>query len=229
MSRLATLALVAACSTNQHTAAPPPERPKDASAVVAIDAAATTDARNKDIDDALAAIWSEHPRDIPPAAWWKAHASEVRPPLRALIADGTDDGNGDRVAIQILGDLGDPADVELLAGVLTGWKQETARARAAAALGAHPAPAAGEALIAASKRGDLAIASHAASGLGERKGDAAARARLEELLGHADATMRFRAVNALRELGGSRDALAKRARVEKDAEVKAAIAKALRP
>ena len=61
-----------------------------------------------------------------------------------------------------------------------------------------------------------------------RKSDAAARARLEELLDHPKSTLRFHAVNALAELGGGNAALEKRKKIEKDAEVLEAIAKALK-
>jgi hypothetical protein len=227
------LVLVAACSTNPRASQPDRTKdavaqasPSDAQAPAPDDAAAP--ARSPEIDAALRSLWSEHGSDVPPAAWWKAHAGEVVPELRAMLEDGKDDGTGDRWAIRILGDLGDPADVALLAGVLTTWTLETARERAAAALGVHPAPAASDALIAATRDADITIASHAVSGLGSRKGDGAARARLEQLLQHADSTMRFRAVNALAELGGSKPALEKRRKIEKDAEVRSAIAKALR-
>ena len=225
------LATLIACSNSQRTTAPERTAAAEAGPKVAAtpDAAAPPDApaSSKEVDDALHAIWSEHAQDVPPAAFWKAHAAEVRPPLRALLADGKDDGNGDQWAIRILGDLGDPADVELLAKVLNEWPFETTRAHAADALGAHPAPAAGEALIAATKLADVKIASYAVTGLGYRKTDPAARTRLEDLLGHADSTMRYRAVGALAELGGSKVALTNRLKVEKDAEIKAAIKKAL--
>lgn len=222
------LATLIACSNSQRTTAPERTAAAEAGpkAAATPDAAAPPDApaSSKEVDDALHAIWSEHAQDVPPAAFWKAHAAEVRPPLRALLADGKDDGNGDQWAIRI---LGDPADVELLAKVLNEWPFETTRAHAADALGAHPAPAAGEALIAATKLADVKIASYAVTGLGYRKTDPAARTRLEDLLGHADSTMRYRAVGALAELGGSKVALTNRLKVEKDAEIKAAIKKAL--
>ena len=54
------------------------------------------------------------------------------------------------------------------------------------------------------------------------------RERLEELLDHKDPTVRYRAVNALAELGGSKPALEKRKKIEKDADVKGALTKALK-
>ncbi len=226
------LATLISCSNSPRTAAP--ERtaaaeagPKVAAAPDAAIAPGAAPARSKEVEDALHAIWSEHAEDVPPASWWKAHAAEARPALRALLADGPDDGQGDAWALRILGDLGDPSDVEVLAKAFQQTKLETTRAHAADALGANPAPAAGEVLIAATKLTDVTVASYAVTGLGYRKTDAAARARLEELLDHADTTMRFRAVGALAELGGSKDALTKRSKIEKNADVKAAIKKAL--
>jgi len=202
------LAALFACSNSQRTAAPERTAAAEAGPKVAAppDAAASPDAA---------------------PARWKAQEAAVKPALRALLADGADDGQGDQWALRILGDLGDPADVALLATAMTSAKFETTRAHAADALGAHPAVAASEALIAATRLADVKIASYAVTGLGYRKTDAAARARLEELLAHPDSTMRYRAVGALAELGGSKDALAKRGKIEKDADVKAAIKKAL--
>lgn len=227
------LILAVACTASPRTTQP--DRAKDAVGQAppppAADAAAPADAgagaRSPEVDAALHSLWSEHGGDVPPAAWWKAHAVDVLPELRAMLEDGKDDGQGDRWAIRLLGDIGDPADVRLLAGVLTTWKLETARERAAAALGVHPTPAARDALIVATQATDITIASHAVSGLGSRTGDDAARARLEQLLNHADQTLRFRAVNALVELGGSKRALEKRKKVEQDPEVRSAITKAL--
>ena len=181
-----------------------------------------------EIDDALASLGSEHGApDIRNIEWWRTNAAQVRPHLRAMIEDGKDNMQSDRWAIRILGDIGNAEDVALLAGVFA-WKADTARMSAAAALGVHPAPEAGEALIAATKLPDVDTASYATDGLGMRKTDAAARARLEELLDHPKSTMRFHAVNALAELGGSKAALEKRKKTEKDAEVREAIAKALK-
>jgi HEAT repeat protein len=228
-----------ACSPNARTT-PSTERPKDAVAPAASDAAVAQTGTGADamaaaptpeeIDAALASLGSEHgARDIRNVEWWRTNAAHVRPHLRAMLEDGKDNMQSDRWAIRILGDIGDPADVELLAGVLTTWKADTARMQAAAALGVHPAPEAGQALITATSHADVDTASYATDGLGMRKTDAtAARARLEELINHAKSTIRFHAVNALAELGGGKAALEKRKKVEKDAEVKEAIAKALK-
>lgn len=233
------LVFMIACSPNARTT-PPTERPKDAVASpVASDAAVANTETGADamaagptpdeIDAALASLGSEHgASDIRNVEWWRTNAAHVRPHLRAMLEDGKDNMQSDRWAIRILGDIGDPADVELLAGVLTTWKADTARMQAAAALGVHPAPEAGQALIAATNHADVDTASYATDGLGMRKTDATARARLEELINHAKSTIRFHAVNALAELGGGKAALEKRKKVEKDAEVKEAIAKALK-
>jgi hypothetical protein len=231
MKWLAFTALIA-CSNSQRTAVPERTAAAEAGPKVAAapDAAIAPDAapaRSKEVEDALHEIWSEHGGGVPPVEFWKAHAAEVRPPLRALLEDGPDGGIGDDWALRILGDLGDPADVELLVKSLNESTYETVRGHAASALGHHPAPAAGEALIAATKLKDMKLAPYAVTGLGYRKADPAARTRLEELLDHADSTMRYRAVGSLAELGGSKAALTKRLKVEKDAEIKTAIKKAL--
>jgi HEAT repeat protein len=185
----------------------------------------------EEIEAALQSLGSEHGAgDIRNIEWWRTNAAAVRPHLRAMLEDGKDNGQADRWAIRILGDIGDPADVALLATVLNTWKLDTARMAAASALGVHPAPEAGEALIATTRDKNVSSARYATSGLGSRKNDAGARARLEELLNHADGPIRFRAVNALAEMGvgSSKDALAKRKKVEKDDEVRDAIVKALK-
>lgn len=234
------LVIGAGCSTSSHTTHP--DRVKDdvpqaagsgsgsgAANVTPGDAAAATGPNKDEVIAALHTLGSEHgARDIPNVQWWRSNAEAVRPHLRAMLADGTDDGGEDRWAMQILGDIGNPLDVDVLTSVLTTWKLDTARESAAAALGVHPAPAARDALISVTNDKNIDTASYATSALGSRKNDDVARARLEELLGHADQTIRFRAVNALAEMGGSTAALKKRRKIEKDAEVKGAIDQALR-
>jgi HEAT repeat protein len=225
-----------ACGNNTRTP-PATERPKDAplaspqaadaSGVAGPDAMSGPSA--KEIDEALQALGSEHgASQIRNIEWWRTNAAYVRPHLRTMLEDDKQNLQEDLWAVRILGDLGHADDVALLATVLTTWKSDTARMTAAAALGAHPAPAAGEALIAATNNQNVDTASYAADGLGMRKTDAAARARLEALLDHKVSTMRFHAVNALAELGGSTAALEKRKKIEKDAEVREALEKALK-
>lgn len=160
--------------------------------------------QNTELQAALDALRADTERDIPPTAWWQAHAAEVRPVLTAWLADGRDDGIGDRRALRILGEIGEPGDVEVLSHVLTTWETDESRAAAAAALAIHRETAATRALVDASKLDDTAIALHAVTGLGGRKGDPDARKRLEELRDHPDQAMRSRAAKALRELTGAR-------------------------
>lgn len=230
--RPAWILVLVACSTNGRTTTT--ERTKDDARPVArvvpdsTESDAMTGPTADEIEQALHGLGSEHgASDVRNIEWWRTNAAQVRPHLRAMLEDGKDDMQSDRWAIRILGDIGDPADVALLASVLS-WKADTARMEAAAALGAHPAPAAGAALIEATKGADVDTASYAVDGLGARKADPAAKARVEELLDHPTSTMRFHAVNALAELGGGKAALEKRQKTEKDAEVRAAIAKALK-
>lgn len=158
--------------------------------------------QNTELTAALDALHGADESAVRPPEFWKAHAGEVRPVLTAWLADGKDDGIGDHRALRILGQLGETGDIEVLSHVLTTWQSETARAEAAAALGAHASPGASKLLIDASKHEDIAIASHAVTALGQRKGDPEVRARVEELRDHPNPTIRARAVKALRELGG---------------------------
>jgi hypothetical protein len=232
------LVFAIACSTNHRTTQP--DRTKDAVAPTPPPADATmTTSRSIDamppgptpeeIEEALHSLSSEHgARDIKNQEWWKTNAPYVRAHLRAMLEDGKDNMQSDRWAMRILGDLGDPADVPLLANVLTTWELDTAQMAAASALGAHPAPEARDALIEVTKLDNAIKVGYAASALGHRKDDPATRARLEELLDHKDSDVRYRTVNALAKLGGSKAALEKRKKVEKDADVKSALAKALK-
>jgi HEAT repeat protein len=183
----------------------------------------------EEIDEALARLSSEHGgQDIRNDAWWQKNARYVRPRLRAMLEDEREDLMSDDWAIRILGDIGDPDDVTVLAKVLNTYKAEPLYWTARTALGKNRSPEATTALIEVSKReDDISRAASAADGLGMRK-DAAARARLEELINHPHATMRFHAVNGLAEMGGSHDALEKRKKIEKDPEVRQAIVKALK-
>lgn len=235
---LASGLLAIACSSNGRpahttervtdspaTAKSSPDAAVNATSVDAIPDAADED----DLDDALGDLSSEHgDRDVQPVEWWRKNAAKVRPELRAQLDDGNEDIISDKWAIRILGDIGDPADVVLLEKVLTTFKYEGLRWTAAQALGKIQSPEATTALITATKHPDPVTAGSAADGLGMRKNDAAARARLEELLDHSSEDVRYHAVNALAEIGGSKAALQKRKRIEKDAEVRQAIAKALR-
>lgn len=159
--------------------------------------------QSEEVEAALRSLSSEHASDVPPLAWWKVHAAEVRPVLTAWLADNADNGTSDHRAIQLLGDLGEAGDVEILGHVLTTWTGETARAAAASALGIHASPGATKVLIDATKVDDPAVVGHAASGLGSRKGDADARTRLDQLRDHPDADVRSRAAKALREHGAA--------------------------
>ena len=182
-----------------------------------------------EIEEALARLSSEHgAQDIRNKEWWQKNGKYVRQRLRAMIEDDQKNNTSDKWAVRILGDIGDPGDIELLAKVLTTYEYETVRPTAAFALAKIQSPDATTALIAATNDANIDTASAAADGLGERKNDEPARARQEELINHPKSRMRFHAVNALGEMGGSHEALEKRKKIEKDAEVRQAIAKALK-
>lgn len=235
MKRLCVIAFAAACGTGSHST--PKDHVKDdvpragsnepSRAAAKVDASAgsaqPTRLTKVEIEDAIHGLGSEHGEGgVRNIEWWRTNAAAVRPHLRAMLEDGSDDGQADRWAIRILGDIGDAADVEVLANVLRTWKLDTARWGAAAALGVHPAASARDALIAATAHDNEGTASCAIDGLGARKNDDIARAKVELLLDSKNPTLRFHAVHALAKMGGSRDALVKRRKIEKDAEVKAA-------
>ena len=231
------LVFTVACSTNARSTAP--DRVKDAEPVTTkgthdATAVASIDAMSEgpseeEIEEALARLSSEHgSRDIRNKEWWLKNAKYVRQRLRAMLEDGREDIMSDEWAIRILGDIGDPDYVELLAHVMTTFQGENLYWAASAALGGHPSPKATAALIDATKQPDDNRAASAAYGFGKRKNDYAARARLEELVNDTSSNKRYHAVNALAELGGSKDVLEKRRKIEKDAEVRQAISKALK-
>jgi HEAT repeat protein len=184
----------------------------------------------EEIEAALQSLSSEHgARDVRNIEWWRKNGQYVRPRLRAVLEDGKEDVMADDWAVRILGDIGDPADVPLLSNVLLTFDYETTRMGAARALGKHPAPEALDALIAATKAANEDTAAYATTGLGERTDDAdKARPPLEELLNHAKEEVRYRAVNALAKIGGGNEALTKRRKIEKSADVRQAIDKALK-
>lgn len=188
---------------------------------------APTDA-NQALEDALGGLWSEHPdQDVRPLEWWRANAAVARPRLAAMLSDGKDDGQGDYWAIRILADLGDAADVPVLRAVVETWG-ELSKNHAAVALAAHATPAAGDALVELTASADDEIAAAAALGLASRA-EETNRTRLEELLDHRDASVRYQAARGLSEIGGasSKAALRRRKKVEKDRDVRAMIVTAL--
>jgi HEAT repeat protein len=184
----------------------------------------------EEIEAALQSLSSEHgARDVRNVEWWRKNGQYVRPRLRASLEDGKEDLMADDWAVRILGDIGDPADVPLLAHVLLTFEYETTRMAAARALGKQPAPEALDALIAATNAANVDTAGYAATALGERTDDAdKARRQLEQLINHASEQVRHRAVNALVKLGGGKEALAKRRKIEKSADVRQSIDKALK-
>ena len=155
-------------------------------------------------------------------AWLADHPGQSRPELIRIVQN---DEAGPRTyaAMEVLGRIGDPADVPLLEARLRSGV-ELLCWEAARALEIHPAP---EAL--AALRGNLdntegRVVAAAAVALGSR-GDVHARPDLERLLDHADPTLRFKAVFALKLLGpqDSRAALERRRAVETDEEVAEAL------
>lgn len=146
----------------------------------------------------LAALSDEHVQGFGPAMQWLVeHPAEARPGLRALLERG-DDGMGTRRAFDVLGRIGHPEDVTLLADRLA-KARGTLAADAAHGLALHADPAAAAALIAATESAVPDVVGAAVSALGERK-HAAARPVLERLLAHGDEGVRHRAKLALEDL-----------------------------
>ena len=176
-----------------------------------------------ELDDQIAALGDEHPPHEA-ESWLLARPELSRPALLGLVArPGPDPAT--RRAVRLLGRLGDPADVPLLAGLLgTGLTWEAAQA-----LVLHAADDAAAALRRATEGGEPEAVAAAASALGERR-EEAGRAALEALLDDPREEIRHRAVHALGRLGAGRSASALRAAAARDpsAAVRRLIAEELR-
>lgn len=181
------------------------------------------------LDDAVRALSDEHPEGWRPAmSWLIAHPEPARPRLVAIVERG---GGPADLAVEraatVLGEIGDPADVPVLAGALARGG-ELAAWGFGQSLAIHRAPEALAALIEATRADDRFAARAAAGALGSRH-DQGGRAALEALLDHERSEVRYTAVLALIELGArpSRAALQHRKQVETDGEVRGALRKAL--
>lgn len=151
-----------------------------------------------DVSFWFARLAAEHERDFGPAMKWLVeHAEESREPLRSLVERGDRDMMSRR-AYEVLGRIGNPADVALLAAQLA-RAGGTLADDAAHGLALHSAAAARQALVDAAGSKDPDIACAAISALGER-GDGSVRPVLQKLAGHPDEDVRHRAKLALEEL-----------------------------
>jgi len=171
----------------------------------------------------VGALAGEHREDYGPAMQWLvAHPAQARPPLLLLLHENRED-MATRRAFEVLGRIGEVADVQVLAARLRAARG-TLACDAAHGLALHRAAAAREALLSAAKSDISDVAAAATTGLEERR-DPETRAVLEELLDRSDSSIRFRAVRALRALGvaPSRAALLRRRAVENDRDVLALI------
>jgi HEAT repeat protein len=169
------------------------------------------------------ALTAEHGEDFGPAMrWLVGHPSEARAALRQLLGEDRADMATSR-ALEVLGRIGDAADVTVIADRLEAGRG-TFAGDAAHALALHPAGAAREALASAARSDVTDVARAAVTGLEERR-DPETRSVLEELIDHGDRSVRYRAIRALRALGPapSRAALERRRAVETDGEVRALI------
>lgn len=187
---------------------------------------------NPQIDDEVAAAIEQlhgHHRQqwLPAKQWLIDHPERSRPAVVALVETMALNA-GVKRAITILGEMGEPADVSLLARGITS-AHEVLRHDFGRALASHGSPAALDALRTAAESNDVTTVTAALAGLGER-GDESARSILEAHLDDESVTVRLRAVLALTNLGASksRPALERRLKIEQDPDVKDALGKALR-
>lgn len=160
-------------------------------------------------------------------SWMIEHPELSRPHLITMLTSRGGTLIARPRAIEVLGEIGNPDDVELLASLLDDPRES--EWESALALAKIKTAAAFDALVAATASPHV-DAAHAAIHALAYRGDEAARPVLESLLDHAHSGLRYAAVLALTRLGPgpSKAALKKRQRVEKDRDVKAALRKALR-
>lgn len=182
--------------------------------------------RDPEVEAAVGALASEHREDWSPAMRWLIDHGERSRAAVAELARSDRWGMDVKRAITVLGEIGHPEDVDLLARGLHD-AEDIDKADYAHALALHGDARATEALIEATSA-DAETASWAAYGLGQTKA-ASARPVLEGLLDHDSRIVRFRTVLAIGDLGAgpSASALRRRLRVEKDPEIKAKIREVL--
>lgn len=227
--RFAALTLVAACSSGgvakDEIAAPASTSTMMFDARVTqtlaladagVDAAAISD----EVWKRVGRLYSEHGDAWGALEWLVAHPQEAREALRMVILE-PQFTVAKRRAYEALGRIGDERDVSFLAERLRVEDRETLQWAARRALAAHGSDAAEIALVNALRDPDRRFASDAVFALGERKAEAA-RVRLEGLLDDPDDDLRYEVIRALGKLGHEQSAeiLRKRARVERDADVK---------
>jgi HEAT repeat protein len=225
------LLVLAACSRSPQ-AAPQRDKPpadamttKDAKPGTPGAAGAAIDA---ELERALLGLAGEHAEDFGPAMKWLVeHPDRSRKDVIAIAA-GTRDDMQTRRAFEVVGRIGNPDDVPVLAKRLASARG-TLAADVANGLALHAAPAASTALADAATSPNPDVARAAITALGVRK-DQATRPALEKLLASPDAITRYRVVHAIIALGPvpSRDALAKLRKTEKDPDVAKLLDQALR-
>ncbi len=218
----------------QRRASPSNLAPPDAGPPLAPEALRpppTQEPEDKERDRALHDLSSEHYFTFRPAmVWLVEHPARARPPLVEWVASVPRErlDLGACRAMKVLGRIGDPADVPLLARRLNEahW---TMAGDAAYGLALHRDPSARAALVEAMDSPITELARVAIGALGERR-EEATRPLLEGRLAAAEKELRYATVHALIDLGagGSREALRRRLAVETDREVRFLIRKALR-
>ena len=211
-------------------AAPGPPRGDVTATPDATDAAPFSTADHDALGEALARLADEHREGWEPAvAWLVEHPTLSRNTLHDMV-DASSSATDLTIAhaALALGEIGAVDDVTTLARALARGG-ETASSDFAQALAHHRSAEALAALIEATASPSIDVVQAAAMALATR-GGATARATLEALLDHPDASVRYTTVVALIDLGArpSRAALTRRKPIERDAEVRGALRKALR-
>lgn len=159
--------------------------------------------------------------------WLVEHPARARPLVRADLLRSNAGGIDVKFELQILGRIGDPADVPLLRSwLLKGNEIHTYYA--ADALRTHPSPGAFDALVDGLASKQLEVVTRSSRALG-RRGDERARAPLEARLDDPSSSVRFAVVSALGDLGveASRARLERRLSDETDRDVVDALDKVL--
>jgi HEAT repeat protein len=180
------------------------------------------------LDEAVGALDDEHRQGWSPAMKWLIdHPDLARPPLTEIVESG---GSPAKMSVKraatVLGEIGHPDDVPVLAAALARG-EEIRSWQFAHALALHRDPAALAALDAATQSDNVHVVQAVAGALGTRQGDGV-RPLLERLLDHERSEVRYTTVLSIIKQGAkpSRAALVRRKKIEQDAEVRGALRKA---
>ncbi|SRR5260370_22749600 len=154
---------------------------------------------NQKVKEYMSRLASEHQEERDKAvAWFEAHPAESLPEIRRLARAGHL-GQPTLWAACLLGRIGDDSDMRILEPLLAHSSSSIIWA-AAEALAHHPSQVAEAVLLGALASKHPETVGAAAISLGMR-GSESTRKPLEQLLRHADESVRYRAVLSLDRLG----------------------------